>query len=101
MLVRVAALRTLRQLEIDARSSPERALELSSTLGWLKLGVEELDADMAGLGLRLRCEGSEPLEVRDVQIWTDGGFSCRLVESATAGANGSPSAQRSIASKSS
>ena len=43
LLVRVAALRVLRELEVDARSSPERALELVSTLGWLKLGVEELD----------------------------------------------------------
>jgi DNA primase len=43
LLVRSAAMRRLRELEFDARSSPDRALELASTLGWLKLAVEELD----------------------------------------------------------
>jgi hypothetical protein len=41
--------------------------------------VEELDTAIAALGLRLRSDCSGAIDVRDVQIWTDHGFSCRLV----------------------
>jgi hypothetical protein len=62
--------------------------------------VEELDAAIAARGLRLRSDGSGAIEVRDVQIWSDGGFSCRLVGQFSSGANGSLPARKSVAGKS-
>ena len=51
--------------------------------------VEKLDGAVAALGIRLVCRGSpQPIEVRDVQIWSDGGFSCRLVGQMTLPTNG-------------
>lgn len=41
--------------------------------------VAKLDSQIARLGLRLRSpQGAEFLQVHDVQIWSDGGMSCRL-----------------------
>jgi hypothetical protein len=41
--------------------------------------VEELDAAIAALGLRLYTPSdSGYLETRDVQIWSDGGVTCRV-----------------------
>lgn len=41
--------------------------------------VDELDAQIAVLGLRLYWSSEIPLtEVEDVQIWSDGGITCKL-----------------------
>ena len=49
LLVRRAGERALNELEADARTSEDRALELSPTVGWLKLTLEQLpDPDAAG-----------------------------------------------------
>ncbi len=41
--------------------------------------VERLDSGIAALGLHLRSpEGSLLTDVHDVQIWSDGGISCRI-----------------------
>lgn len=41
--------------------------------------VATLDKQIADLGLRLRSQsGAGLLELHDVQIWSDGGISCRL-----------------------
>ncbi len=41
--------------------------------------VDELDVAIAGLGLYLYGSGvSEPIDIQDVQIWRDGGITCRL-----------------------
>jgi len=40
--------------------------------------VDELGAAIGSLGLRLVLpDDSQPLAIHDVQIWCDGGFSCR------------------------
>lgn len=52
--------------------------------------VEELDAAIGALGLYLRSpDGSQELAIRDVQIWSDGSITCRLVGPALADVNGS------------
>lgn len=41
--------------------------------------VDELDTAIAALGLHLRSpDGSQRINIHDVQIWSDGGISCRL-----------------------
>lgn len=41
--------------------------------------VDELDAAIAALGLHLRSPDSlQRAEIRDVQIWSDGGITCRV-----------------------
>ena len=50
--------------------------------------VERLDAAIAALGLTLRLSGSRSVDVRDVQIWSDGGFTCRLRDPAETAVNG-------------
>ena len=45
LLVRAAAVRTLRRVEAEARSQPERAADLAPVNGWLKVGIEELAPD--------------------------------------------------------
>jgi hypothetical protein len=41
--------------------------------------VDELDAAIAALGLHLRSpDSSQRVEIRDVQIWSDGGITCRV-----------------------
>ena len=41
--------------------------------------IDELDTAIAALGLRLRClDILEPIEIRDVQMWSNGSITCRL-----------------------
>jgi hypothetical protein len=41
--------------------------------------VDRLDAAITALGLHLRKpDGTHHLDVKDVQIWSDGGISCRI-----------------------
>jgi hypothetical protein len=41
--------------------------------------VDELDAEIAALNLQLvSSDGRETVPVQDVQIWSDGGITCRL-----------------------
>jgi hypothetical protein len=50
--------------------------------------IDELDAAIAALGLRLRWpDAPEPMAIQDVQIWSDGGISCRLCGRPAASAN--------------
>jgi hypothetical protein len=50
--------------------------------------VDELDVAIAGLGLYLYCPGvSEPIAIQDVQIWSDGGITCRLCGQSAAPTN--------------
>jgi hypothetical protein len=59
--------------------------------------VDQLDADIGALGLQLRpSEGGERLEIHDVQIWSDGGMSCRLGGVAADGPPESGKAARSV-----
>ncbi|MDQ3574620.1 MAG: DNA primase [Actinomycetota bacterium] len=51
LLVHRAGERALHQLEAEARSSEDRALELSPTVGWLKLTLEQLPDPEAVSGL--------------------------------------------------
>ena len=45
--------------------------------------VDQLDAQIAALGLRLYwASESQATEVEDVQIWSDGGITCRLCHEA-------------------
>jgi hypothetical protein len=56
--------------------------------------VDELDAAIAALGLSLHLpEEAATVPLHDVQIWSDGGISCRLGRPAPA-ANGSAAAAR-------
>jgi hypothetical protein len=51
--------------------------------------VDELDAVIGGLGLHLRSlDGSRGPAIRDMQIWSDGAITCRLVDSALHEAKG-------------
>jgi hypothetical protein len=51
--------------------------------------VDELDAVIDALGLHLRwVDGSQELPIRDVQIWSDGAMSCRLLDSTLQEVNG-------------
>jgi hypothetical protein len=57
--------------------------------------VEQLDAAIAAVGLHLRLPGtSQPLGIHDVQIWSDGGITCRLHSPAPADVNGSLDTER-------
>lgn len=43
--------------------------------------IDQLDAAIAALGLHLRwADESEHIEIQDVQIWSDGGITCRLCD---------------------
>src|SRR5437899_438739 len=56
--------------------------------------VDELDAAIAALGLHLLLpDGSPSLDVHDVQIWSDGGMTCRLHGQSQATVNGSLAAK--------
>jgi hypothetical protein len=58
--------------------------------------VETLDAAIATLGCCLVLpDGSECLAVHDLQIWSDGGFSCRPGTEACSPLNGAQAAQSS------
>src|SRR5690242_12398846 len=51
--------------------------------------IDELDAAIAALGLHLRSlDGAQELAIRDVQIWSDGAITCRLLDSALYEVNG-------------
>lgn len=42
--------------------------------------VDQLDKQIVALGLQLYSpEHRQSIKIRDVQIWSDGGFSCRLL----------------------
>jgi hypothetical protein len=59
--------------------------------------VNRLDAAISALGLVLSSpDGSEQTPVYDVQIWTDGGISCRLVHPVTEPLNGTATAAPAI-----
>ncbi len=50
--------------------------------------VDEFDAKIAALGLCLRSpDGLQRIRIHDVQIWSDGGITCRLARRATASAS--------------
>jgi hypothetical protein len=52
--------------------------------------VDELDAAIGALGLYLRSpDGSQEFAIRDVQIWSDGSITCRLLGPALADVDGS------------
>jgi hypothetical protein len=56
--------------------------------------VDEIDAAIAALGLSLsRPDASERLAIHDVQIWSDGGFSCRPGAAAGDPVNGAAAGQ--------
>ena len=43
--------------------------------------VDELDSKIAALGLSLRTlDGSQHIEIQDVQIWSDGAMTCQLCD---------------------
>jgi hypothetical protein len=50
--------------------------------------IDELDAAIGALGLYL-CwpDVPEPIVIQDVQIWSDGGITCRLCGQSTTSAN--------------
>jgi hypothetical protein len=51
--------------------------------------VDELDAAISALGLHLRSlDGSQQLAIKDVQIWSDGSITCRLLGPTLAEVNG-------------
>jgi hypothetical protein len=65
-----------------------RAFEEAVNSQALKL-VDELDVAIAALKLQLgSSDGKERFELSDVQIWSDGGFSCRLANPALLTRNG-------------
>jgi hypothetical protein len=52
--------------------------------------VDELDTAIGALGLFLRSpDGSQELAIRDVQIWSEGSITCRLIGPALSQVNGS------------
>jgi hypothetical protein len=53
--------------------------------------VDRLGAKIAALGLRLLSQDGTSVAVDDVQIWSDGGISCRLKVPANLALNGSHS----------
>ncbi len=57
--------------------------------------VEQLDAAIAALGLHL-CfpDGSQRVDIHDVQIWSDGGISFRLSRRTAASGSGTESVQQ-------
>jgi len=60
--------------------------------------VDQLDEQIAALGLQLYSpEHGQSIKIYDVQIWRDGGFSCRLTSDLVRAVNGvSHSAKESI-----
>src|SRR5260370_36960708 len=51
--------------------------------------IDQHDRAIAALGLALRApEGSDSVEIQDVQIWSDGAISCRLLQPAQLPENG-------------
>lgn len=57
--------------------------------------VDELDAAIAALGLHLRSlDGSQRIDVQDVQIWSDGGITFRLPRRTAAAGSGTKSLQQ-------
>jgi hypothetical protein len=51
--------------------------------------VDKLDAAIVALGLTLRFpDGSRSVNLSDVQIWTDGGITCRMCDLLPKSANG-------------
>jgi hypothetical protein len=67
-----------------------RAFEEAAELQALS-AVDRLDATLASLGLRLCPQGgASPVPVHDVQIWSDGGMTCRVGAPAPVPLNGSP-----------
>jgi hypothetical protein len=51
--------------------------------------VEEIDTAIATLGLTLRrAEGGKAVGISDVQIWSDGGITCKLRDSGELDLNG-------------
>src|SRR5258708_5330073 len=51
--------------------------------------VDELDRTIASMGFQLQPAGGEPtVPISDVQIWSDGGVSCRLRDTPMALLNG-------------
>ncbi|MGH8065006.1 MAG: hypothetical protein ACRERE_07140 [Candidatus Entotheonellia bacterium] len=64
-----------------------RAFEAAADVQALHV-IDELDAAIEALGLRLRWpEAPESMAIDDVQIWSDGGISCRLCGQPGASAN--------------
>jgi hypothetical protein len=71
-----------------------RAFEEAVELQALK-AVDRLDTTMASLGLQLGMPNeAERVAVHDVQIWSDGGMTCRVSTTARVPLNGSPAANR-------
>jgi len=64
--------------------------------------VDKLDKQIADLGLQLYSpEHGQSIKIHDVQIWSDGGFSCRLTRESIRPVNGlCHSAKESTFSKS-
>ncbi len=57
--------------------------------------VDRLDAAIAALGLHLRIpDGSQRVDVHDVQIWSDRGITLRLSRRAAGAGSGSEAAQQ-------
>ena len=51
--------------------------------------VDQLDKQIAALGLQLYSpDHGQSIKIHDVQIWSDGGFSCRLTLETARSANG-------------
>ncbi|ETW95577.1 MAG: hypothetical protein ETSY1_30040 [Candidatus Entotheonella factor] len=58
--------------------------------------IDELDTKIAALGLQLRYPGlSDLTAIRDVQIWSDGGLTCRLCSESVIPALQSPQSTQS------
>ena len=59
--------------------------------------LDKLDAAIAALGLRLAVAGNgDEVGVEDVQIWSDGGVTCRLSSRVPAGVNGGPESTATV-----
>jgi hypothetical protein len=62
--------------------------------------IDRLDTAIEALGLHLRsADSSHQLAIKDVQIWSDGGITCRLLDQAFAEVNGSPASAPAQVSK--
>jgi hypothetical protein len=58
--------------------------------------VDELDRGIDALGFAVTLAGSaQALPIKDLQIWSDGGVSCRLVDSKQNSLNGAASGRKS------
>ena len=77
-----------------------RAFEEAADLQAMS-AVDRLDAEIAALGLQLCSpDGTARVAVHDVQIWADGGISCRLKAPAPVPLNGSRSGNQAVPVKS-